>query len=145
MHISFDLDGTLTRTQFDHESGRSRILSRLFFPEKLRTGTKLLFDSLRRDGHQLSIYTSSMRNKNYIYYWFLSHGIRIDRVINYDLHKDAISGLPISKNPDAFGFDLHVDNEQIVAEDRYRMKCRILILHENDADWVSTVLCWVRN
>jgi hypothetical protein len=142
MRIAFDIDGTLTplgSNQFDSVYLPWPI--RFFFPEPLRHGTKRLFDELDDSGHEVWIYTSSLRRGLYIRLWFFFFGIRLGGVVNGDSHSNAVRHHPNkpSKFPPAFGIDLLVDDLIGVELEGKAHGFRVLIVEPLDVNWACKV------
>lgn len=147
MRIAFDIDGTLTplgRGQFS--AVYPPFPMRLVFREPLRTGAIQLMRELRDDGHDLWIYTSSLRPQTYLHLWFLSFGIRIGGAINAERHASAVRGRRVnsSKCPPAFGIDLLVDDSAGVELEGRLHGFSVLVVEPDDADWASKVKAAVR-
>lgn len=64
MRIAFDLDDTLIAPSFPAEA--VPLPARWLCRERLRQGTKELFRTLRGNGHELWVYTTSCRKESYI-------------------------------------------------------------------------------
>ena len=142
MRIAFDIDGTLTPLG----KGQFRCVylpfpMRLFFREPLREGARELMCELHADGHELWIYTSSLRSKAYLYLWFYFLGVRLDGAVNGDVHSQALQSRPVkpSKFPPAFGIDLLIDDSAGVGIEGSRHGFRVLVVDPNDADWIQKV------
>ncbi len=142
MRIAFDIDGTLTplgNGQF--RSASLAFPTRLLFREPLREGTVALMRELQADGHDLWIYTSSLRSKRYLYLWLLCAGIRLGGVVNGTVHANALRGRAISpsKYPPAFGIDLLVDDSAGVEAEGDRLGFRVVTIDPDDVHWASKV------
>lgn len=145
MRISFDLDDTLIcRSNQPCESPNWRPWNRLIRIEPLRLGSRLLFNRLRERGCEIWIYTSSGRSQRSILRWLRRFGLQVDDVVN-----EAVDGSepdPVSpfrrpsKNPRAFGIDLHVDDSEGVRLEGERFGFRVLLVSPVDDDWVSRIL-----
>src|SRR5262245_56256788 len=109
MRISFDVDDTLVLHGLEVPSERSRFpafVHRLF-SEPLRKGTRGLMRELRLRGCEIWIYTSSGRTTFDIRLWLFLHRVRVDGIVNDELHRRKLAShkfdrLP-SKYPPAFG------------------------------------------
>ncbi|MGO1070144.1 hypothetical protein [Lysobacter sp. CA199] len=115
MRIAFDIDGTLTPLGKDQfPSSTLPFPMSLIFRERLREGAVALMRELQAQGHDLWIYTSSLRSERYIYLWLLCAGIRLGGVVNGNTHANALRGRKISpsKFPPAFSIDLLVDDSK---------------------------------
>lgn len=142
MRIAFDIDGTLTplgKGQFP--SSMLPLPLRLFFREPLREGAVALMRELQADGHDLWIYTSSLRSKRYLYLWLLCAGVRLGGVVNGTAHADALRGRPSrpSKFPPAFGIDLLVDDSAGVEAEGDRHGFRVVTIDPGDPHWTTKV------
>ena len=142
MRIAFDIDGTLTPLgsgQFS--SVHLPFPMRVVFREPLREGAIQLMRELRSDGHDLWIYTSSLRSKSYIHLWFLLFGVRLGGAINGDTHSSAVHGRAIkpSKFPPAFGIDLLIDDSVGVEIEGKIHGFTVLVVDPGDVDWASKV------
>lgn len=106
---------------------------RLVFREPLR--------ELQTDGHEVWIYTSSLRSKRYLYLWLLCAGIRLGGVVNAIAHANALRGRPVgqSKYPPAFGIDLLVDDSAGVEAEGDRHGFRVVTIDPGDQYWTSKV------
>ncbi len=142
MIISFDLDDTLIC--------RSNPLSEplgfplnLFVNEPLRFGTVDLFERIKSQGHRIFIYTTSLRPSWRVHLWFRLYGVRVDRVINRDLHDRTMTEMGManapSKYPPAFGIDAHVDDSTGVLDEGERWGFRVIVVRPNDVEWVDEV------
>jgi hypothetical protein len=145
MHIAFDLDDTLIPCQFNFPLERPPWLLRKLGPEPLRHGTVELCRQLRRRGHHLWVYTSSLRNPLSIRLTFLAHRIHLAGVVNQDRHVRRLrDGRPgaweCSKYPPAFGIDLLVDNSEGVGEEGRRFGFDVLVVRPDDEVWFDAVL-----
>ena len=143
MRIAFDLDGTLTPIgigQF-RVSVNSFPMS-LFFREPLREGTVQLMRELSSNGHELWIYTSSLRTRFYIWLWFLSVGVRLKGIVNGDVHAKINHGKSSkpSKFPPAFGIDILVDDSVGVEIEGRKHGFRVLTVLPSDSDWTHKVI-----
>ncbi|QWF16562.1 hypothetical protein [Lysobacter capsici] len=142
MRIAFDIDGTLTplgNGQF--RSSPLPFPMRLLFREPLRDGTVALMRELQADGHDLWIYTSSLRSERYLYLWLWCAGIRLGGVVNGTTHANALRGRSISpsKFPPAFGIDLLVDDSAGVEVEGDRHGFRVVVIDPGDPHWASKV------
>ena len=142
MRIAFDIDGTLTplgRGQFS--SVHLPFPMRMVFREPLREGAIQLMRGLHADGHDLWIYTSSLRSKSYIHLWFLLFGIRLGGAINGDTHSRALRDRAVkpSKFPPAFGIDLLIDDSAGVETEGKMHGFTVLVVDPGDVDWACRV------
>ncbi len=103
MRIAFDVDDTLipsVRT-FPTEVPPRRLLGRLFCRIPVRLGTTRLLRILTRQGHDLWIYTTSLRSRFLIRQIVNISQVKIGGVVNGDVHakhvaKDAQNSRPRS-------------------------------------------------
>ena len=142
MRIAFDIDGILTplgRGQFS--SVHLPFPMRMVFREPLREGATQLMRELHADGHDLWIYTSSLRSKSYIHLWFLLFGIRLGGAINGDMHSRALRDRAVkpSKFPPAFGIDLLIDDSAGVEIEGEMHGFTVLVVDPGDVDWACKV------
>jgi hypothetical protein len=140
MKIAFDLDGTLIRSDFDFEleTPKHHFLSKILKYEKLRLGTPAIFDFCKKNGCETWVYTSSYRNTFYIRTVFWLYGIRLDGVINGQMHTENVKK-SVSKYPPAFGIDVLVDDSEGVKIEGERHNFKVIWLKPNDGNWVETV------
>jgi hypothetical protein len=146
MRISFDLDDTLIcyREGVPREP-RLSWLRRLFVgDEPLRLGARVLMQNLADRGCELWIYTTSNRDPKSLRRWFRYHGVSVAGVINQDMHdrhfRRTRQARPPSKNPRAFGIDLHVDDSDGVKIEGERHGFSVVVVSPDDKDWVAQVL-----
>lgn len=90
MIISFDLDDTLIPGIKKFETEKRSIFQKLCGITKIRLGTVELMKSLKLQGHQIYIYTTSLRPASRIWYTFYTYGIRLDKVINQKKHEAVL-------------------------------------------------------
>lgn len=143
MRIAFDLDGTLIPARGGTESVRFAPL-RLVFRERLRPGARQLLRDLAADGHDVWIYTTSLRSPLYLHAWFRLLGVCLGGVVNKLRHDAALVGAPVevrglSKFPPAFGIDLLVDDLPGVAVEGQRHGFRVAVVPAEGSEWVSVV------
>ena len=87
MIVSFDLDDTLFVSPEKFKTEKElRFPFNKIYRERLRLGTKELFEKLQADGIETWIYTTSFRSENYIRKLFKHYGIRINAVVNGSRH-----------------------------------------------------------
>lgn len=146
IRISFDIDDTLA-CQLHHcaeEQSRLPACIHRWLGEPLRLGTRSLTRELRRQGCSIWVYTSSGRTPSYIRRWLFLYGIRVDGVVNSDLHKHtlALHGLSNSpsKFPPAFDIDLHVDDSEGVQMEGHDHGFRVVVVRPDDKNWAQRVL-----
>jgi hypothetical protein len=146
VRISFDLDDTLIcyREGTPCEP-RPPWHRRLLAPrEPLRLGTCSLVQTLSARGWEVWVYTTSHRSPASIRRWLRSYGIRVARVVTQQEH-DRLVWRPVfgrkpSKNPAAFGIDLHVDDSDGVRVEGEQHAFRVVVVGPHDTSWVEKVL-----
>ena len=141
MRIAFDLDDTLIPSvqRFPTERPPRRLLGRLLCRIPLRLGTTRLLRTLTNQGHDLWIYTTSLRTRFLIRQLVNISGVTIGGVISGDDHaKQAAIGC--SKYPPAFGIDVLVDDLPGVVLEGQRYGFRVIQVSPKDEEWVETVL-----
>lgn len=141
MRIAFDLDNTLIPYQNEFPTEIRNWHQRLFNTERLRYGTPALLKKIQREGHEVWIYTSSMRSAGHIRRTFRSYGLRLDGVINFQIHHKTLGARAsqFSKFPPAFGIDLLVDDVPGIWDQLDRMGCEALIVSVQDLAWDKKV------
>lgn len=145
MRISFDLDDTLIC--YDPEIAREKCRvpwwARVFgTPEPLREGAVQLLRELAEAGHEIWIYTTSLREAKAVKRWLGFYGIPIQSVVNAQVHALAVPERmrrDASKAPAAFGIALHVDDEDSIAGD-----FELLTISKSDDKWADKVRETVR-
>jgi hypothetical protein len=145
MRISFDVDDTLV---CDASVPTEQYLSwwrRPWYPERLRRGTRDLMRALLARGCCLWIYTTSYRSPRYLRRWFRGFGIRLEGVVNQDVHDRVIKRAdypfsPPSKYPPAFGIDLHIDDSEGVGLEGRQFRFGVLVVAPHDPRWAERVL-----
>jgi hypothetical protein len=146
MRVSFDIDDTLVLRgeQTAVETGLlpDWLLRRMCEP--LRAGSKKLFHELKQQGHEVWIYTSSLRSIFHIRYWLALHGLRADGIVNDDVHRARLEEISLeetpSKYPPAFGIALHVDDSPGVEMEGQKLGFKVVVIAQEDADWVRKVM-----
>lgn len=135
MTISFDLDDTLIPSTRLFATERQSLLQRIFRTEKLRRGTIELAKALRGRGHKIYIYTTSYRSTYRIWWTFFSHGIKVDKIINQQIHSKVlgIQSKDYSKYPPAFSIDVHVDDSNGVQIEGERHHFKTIIVTDDDS------------
>jgi len=146
MRISFDLDDTLIcyREGVPREP-RLSWLRRLFVGDvPLRLGARALMQDLADRGCELWIYTTSNRDPKSLRRWFQYHGVLVAGVINQEIHDRRLRRTPRdrppSKNPRAFGIDLHVDDSDGVRIEGEEYGFSVVVVSPHDKDWAAKVL-----
>ena len=146
MRISFDIDDTLRMHGEGYPVDKNRVpwLMRFVFKERLRRGSYELFKKLQNFGHEICVYTTSTRSLWYIKWWFRFYGVRLELIVNQDVHCRAVKGINgrrrPSKNPAKFGVDLHVDDLEGVAGEGEIYGFKVLVVAVDDDEWDKKVL-----
>jgi len=143
--IAFDLDDTLIPTSLTFPIEQQGWVARLLGHESIREGTIKLMSTLREEGWDIGIYTTSFRRPMYVKWLFLLHGIRINYVINQYDHHNSVSRCGgdyqyCSKYPPKFNIDLLVDESEGVWIESQRYGFRIARVHPTDMCWGDAVL-----
>jgi hypothetical protein len=149
VRISFDLDDTLIcyggATPCEP---RPRWLWRLLATgEPLRRDALQLMRSLLARGWELWVYTTSHRSPLSVRLWLWSYGIWLGGVVNQDVHDRRLrrspNDYPPSKNPRAFGIDLHVDDSHGVRQEGELHGFQVVVVEPHDLAWAGKVLAIV--
>lgn len=146
MRISFDLDDTLICSQKDVpcEPNRIQFFFKPWIYEPLRLGSCKLMKQLKQYECEIWIYTSSYRSPCLIRLWLLCYGIHVTGVINQAVHNAYQSrnlGYDLaSKNPKAFGIDLHVDDSEGVRLEGEKYGFKVVVISPEDRNWNLAVL-----
>ncbi|QGK74112.1 hypothetical protein [Flavobacterium sp. SLB02] len=140
MILSFDLDDTLISNKFELE--KTNFLQRILGIECLRKGTIDLFKELKKQKHQIYIYTTSHRSESRIKWMFYSYGIAVDYVIDQQKHQQKLRNTNIysSKFPTVFNIDIHVDDSMGVEAEGKKYGFKTIIISETDKNWTQTIL-----
>lgn len=145
MIVSFDLDDTLyvSAEKFHTEEELHFPWNRIY-KERLRLGTKELFDRLHAEGIETWIYTTSFRSEPYIRRFFKHYGIKVGQVINGERHKKEVQGnksepMP-SKYPAKYRIDLHIDDDVSVLMNGKTYGFKVFLIGEPDDDWVEKIM-----
>jgi hypothetical protein len=141
------LDDTLIcyAPQVPREPNRAPWWRKLFLgecDEPMRLGAPALLLELQLQGHEIWIYTTSFRAPRDVQRWLRLYGVRISTVVNQEIHercvrRDQRDGC--SKFPPAFHIDLHIDDEEGVAESGARLGFRVLRVAPEDPAWADKV------
>ena len=146
MRISFDLDGTLA---FPVDSGRCDprlpLLERPASALGLRTGAHALLQALIEHGHDVRIYTESLRGKRELIEWLTRCGITPGGVVNGQIHEarwieEGSQQPKPRKFPPWFGIELHVDNDPAIEAEGRSLGYRVVLVGEDDLNWHAIVL-----
>jgi hypothetical protein len=149
MRISFDLDDTLIcyGTGTPCEPRPPWYWRFWASDEPLRLGARSLMQALRERGWELWVYTTSHRHPGSVRRWLRSYGIRVAYVVNQDVHdrhlRRSPRDYPPSKNPRAFGIDLHVDDSDGVQMEGEQHGFRVVVIAPQDEAWTEKVLAAV--
>jgi len=138
--VSFDIDDTLVCGAHVPTEAFVSAWRRRRYPEPVRRGTTQLLRALSRRGFRLWVYTTSRRPVTYLDGWFRSAGIRLDGVVNLDVHEEVVGRQGPSKFPPAFGIDLHVDDAEGVAIEGRQHGFRVLHVQPDDPSWAEQVM-----
>lgn len=121
MRISFDVDDTLVVHSKDAEVEVEGI-PRLFrggYTERIRKGSRHLFESLEERGWEIAVYTTSDRSPFYLKTFLGFYGENINLVVNQARHEQVVvprfraqNRKAPTKHPVMFGIDLHVDDSE---------------------------------
>ncbi len=142
MIVSFDLDDTLIPSTKRFLTEKQKIFHKFLGIEKMRLGTKKLFEELRQNGHQIYIYTTSMRSEFKINLFFFSYGMSVDFIINQQKHKKEVRGLAknSSKFPPAFGIDVHIDDSLGVQMEGEKYGFKTIIIDFENTNWTKIIV-----
>jgi len=144
MRVAFDLDDTLVPTSvgFATEPPRSIVLGWLA-SERLRSGAAALFRDLAAAGHELWVYTTSLRPPWTVRLLFRAYGVRLAAVVNQAAHDRevarALRGPGPSKYPPAFGIDLLVDDSEGVVAEGQAHGFHVLLVAPSDPAWADRI------
>jgi len=145
MRIPFDLDDTLIcdRKDAPWEPNRVPFLLKPWINEPLRLGTRALMQELKQWGHEIWIYTTSYRSPCSVRLWLRCYGIQVAGVINQNIHRAHLQCYPgdsfPSKNPRAFGIDLHVDDSEGVKLEGKKYGFKVVVISPEDCNWTLAV------
>jgi FMN phosphatase YigB (HAD superfamily) len=141
MIISFDLDDTLIPGTKTFPIEKLNWFQKILGVEPIRAGTIELMKLLKSQGHSICIYTTSFRSPLFIRLTFSSYGISIHQVINQEKHNMTLKERKnlFSKYPPAFGIDLHIDDSLGVGLEGLKFKFKVIVIDEDDNNWVSKI------
>jgi hypothetical protein len=147
--ISFDLDETLFIDPRRNDTEKQfKFPFNVIYKEKLRKGTIELFETLKKNKFQIYIYTTSFRSIKYIKGFFKKYKLKLDKIINGDIHFEYVQKghrqIMPSKYPPKFKITYHVDNDLSVKQNGDTLGFKVLILKEDDKDWISKVYKFVK-
>lgn len=146
MRISFDLDDTLVcrDPKVPHERDILAWILKFLFPDPLRFGTIALIKKLNELGCSIWIYTTSNRSPKYVRFWLMLYGIKVEGVVNSEIHQRMIecgmSPKDASKYPPAFSIDLHVDDSEGVKLEGEKHGFAVVQVMPNQHNWIELVL-----
>ncbi len=150
MIVSFDLDDTLfvSPDKFKTEKELVFPLNKIY-KERLRLGTKYLFQQLQSKNIETWIYTTSFRTEKYIRGLLRCYGIKVSQVVNGERHlkevqRDKKEPMP-SKYPSRYRIDLHIDDDISVAENGKIYGFKVHIVSTQDEEWTNKILQKVEN
>ncbi len=141
-HISFDLDGTLIPFNNEFRLEDRSFFIRLLKVEKLRKGTKELFDKLIAKGYYVHIYTTSYRPQWKIRLMLELYGLRVGRIVTEVENRRQLKAFMIesSKHPPTFAFDIHVDDSVGVKKESEKYAFNCIHLLAKQKDWVNYII-----
>lgn len=142
MIISFDIDNTLIAYSNEFEAEEMSLFVKCLGAEKLRKGTKYLFEWLEKEGHEIWIYTTSYRSIFSLKKTFRLQGLHPKRYINESINRKLLDAhhCKASKNPRLFGIDVHVDDSEGVTIEGKRNGFEVIVICPNNRDWVEEVI-----
>lgn len=143
--VAFDLDGTLFSEGYgEFPLTKLSPVEKLLLGASLRKGTLPLLKTLQAQGIELGIYTLSNRASWRLRLFFALHGILLKTIVTHKKHQKALdAGLfppSLVKYPTAFGFDLLVDNELVIAQQGVKTGFTVALIAPHDRHWEEMVL-----
>ena len=147
MIISFDLDNTLIPYHEEFTVYDKTFLHKITNTESIRIGTKTIFNELKNRDCEIWIYTTSYRSIFTIKKIFWFHGLKPKKIINETVNQKKLKSIncKASKNPKAFGIDIHIDDSLGVKMEGEKLGFKTIILKTIDYDWVNTILTEIDN
>ena len=145
MIVSFDLDDTLFISPERTKAEKPVAFPfRLIFHDRLRAGTKQLFAYLCENGISVWIYTTSFRSEFYIRTLFRLYGLKLDKIINGEVHRKQVQGdrneaMP-SKYPSRYRISLHVDDDISVLKNGSTYGFNVYLINDTDEEWVENII-----
>lgn len=145
MIVSFDLDDTLFISPERTKAEKPLAFPfRLIFHDRLRAGTKQLFAYLCENGISVWIYTTSFRSEFYIRTLFRLYGLKLDKIINGEVHRKQVQGdrnevMP-SKYPSRYRISLHVDDDISVLKNGSTYGFNVYLINDTDEEWVENII-----
>jgi len=142
MQISFDLDGTLIPFNNEFETENRSFVAKLLGIEPLRKGTQQLFADLKKQGHQIHLYTTSHRKVRTLRIMFWYYCITVGQIINEPRNRRSLKShnIKASKYPPAFGFDIHIDDSEGVGQEGQKFNFRTIIITSKDHNWEEKII-----
>lgn len=142
MKISFDIDNTLVPYSDEFEMEQNTSILNLLIKEKLRVGTKKLFNKLEDDKHEIWIYTTSFRPIWKLKVLFAKYGLYPKGFINQKINQTTLkrNNSTSSKNPKLFDLDLHIDDSEGVGIEGEKYGFDTVIIKPSDSNWANKVL-----
>ena len=140
MRVSFDLDEVLFVSPKTHKTEPPLPFPlRSLYKERLRLGTPDLLRTLRAQGYEVWIYTSSFRSERYIRGLFRWYGVRLDGIVNGSRHQQEVQRgrreiLP-QKLPNRYHISLHIDDETVICSCAGHYGFRAYQLNAEDDTW----------
>jgi hypothetical protein len=137
MKIAFDLDNTLIQNEFPFpiEAPNKSVWAKIMRFESLREGTKEIFDFCKEQNWETWIYTTSFRNISYINRNFWLYDIRLNGVINQEIHNKNVQ-INSSKHPPTFGIDVIIDDSPGVKMESEKFNFNAVLLSPENDNWV---------
>ena len=145
MRVSFDLDEVLFVSPKTHKTEPPLPFPlRSLYKERLRLGTPDLLRTLRAQGYEVWIYTSSFRSERYIRSLFRFYGVRLDGIVNGYRHQQEVQRgrreiLP-QKLPNRYHISLHIDDETVICSCAGHYGFRAYQLNAEDDTWKEKIL-----
>ena len=145
MRVSFDLGEVLFVSPKTHKTEPPLPFPlRSLYKERLRLGTPDLLRTLRAQGYEVWIYTSSFRSERYIRNLFRFYGVRLDGIVNGYRHQQEVQRgrreiLP-QKLPNRYHISLHVDDETVICSCAGHYGFRAYQLNAEDDTWKEKIL-----
>ena len=142
MIISFDLDNTLIPYADEFPTETRTFFQQLFRSERLRKGTIHLFKELKKQNHDIWVYTTSYRNPLSIRTTFATYGLWPSKIINEEENQKVLRrhNCTPTKNPKLFGIDIHIDDSKGLQLEGKRYGFKIFVLESDDEQWTQQVL-----
>jgi hypothetical protein len=146
MRVSFDLDDTLICRQayVPCEPNRVPFFLKIWLKEPLRLGTCKLIQQLKQHKCEIWIYTTSYRSVFMIRLWLLCYGIHINSIINQKIHEKYFKRnsqyKSPSKNPKAFGIDIHIDDSEGVQQEGKMYGFDVIVISPDNLNWSQQIL-----